>query len=69
MPTKKSKTAEQWVQQFPEDLLICAKEKMFESGEKQNIEILHTVNSVRENSNSIQKFITEFMNTFNLKYI
>jgi len=48
MPTKKSKTAEQWVQQFFEDLVICTKEKMFETGKKQKIDILHCKFCARE---------------------
>ena len=48
MSTKKSKTAKQWVQQFPEDLVISAKEKVLESGKKQKIEILHCKFCARE---------------------
>jgi hypothetical protein len=41
MTSKRAKTAEEWVKEFPEDLMITIKEKNLENGKKQKIEILN----------------------------
>lgn len=41
MISKRAETAEEWVKEFPEDLMITTKEKYLENGKKQKIEILN----------------------------
>jgi hypothetical protein len=40
MPPKRAKTAEQWVKEYPEDLIITSKDVHLENGKKKKIETL-----------------------------
>jgi hypothetical protein len=40
MPPKRAKTAEQWVNEYREDLTITSKDVQLENGRKKKIEIL-----------------------------